>query len=87
MKKIIIILSLLLLTGCSMIERAMLPKRFRPESNVPTELKYDVSIIEVDFGLEKDIFATAFFEVDNKLYFSKVGCEKSSTNENRSICY
>ena len=56
MKKIIIILSLLLLTGCSMIERAMLPKKSRPESNVPTELKYDVSIIEVDFGLEEDKF-------------------------------
>jgi hypothetical protein len=77
MKKTIIILLILLLGGCTTIERLMLADAKKPEKNVLSEPVAGVTITELDFTkqfpkLVDSPFAalSAFYSESNKLYFS-----------------
>lgn len=77
MKKIIIILSLLLLTGCAQVQRHFLADAKKPEKNVMMDSVADVMLTELEFDqLIPDLKDTekyslgAFYSDGKKLYFS-----------------
>lgn len=91
MKKIIIWLLVLLLGGCSTIERFFLRDTKKPEKNVLPGLVSGTSFSELDFtnvfpnlSDPKDIQIDAFFADGNLLYFS-LSTHSDSAHPNASI--
>ena len=77
MKKAIMILLMLMLVGCAVIERKMLPDAKKPEMNVLTEPVSGVTITELDFTTQFPKLTDAakasvsvFYTEGNLLYFA-----------------